>query len=233
MNTTLPIQRYLDHAILKPEMTQDEVKQAIQSGIDYQVRTVCVRPCDIELAVKMCAGTTTQVSNVLSFPHGVGTFAVKAAEARDYVAKGTNEIDMVVNYGYIRSGLWNLVEEDIRSVSAVTKPAGVMLKVIFETAMLTLEEVAQATEIAIKAEADFVKTSTGFNGGGATEEVIKVMLDTAKGRIQVKPSGGIRDYPRAKMFVEMGVHRLGVNYPSTPLICQGATDTTTAASNAY
>jgi deoxyribose-phosphate aldolase len=219
MSTLLPINRYLDHAVLKPELNRAEAKQAIQIGIDYKVFTVCVRPCDIELAIKMCEGTETYVSNVLSFPHGIGTFEVKAAEARDYIAKGTKEIDMVVNYGFIRSAKWDWVEKDIRSVSEITKPAGVLLKVILETGMLTPDEIAKATEIAIKAEADFVKTSTGFNGGGATEEAIKIMLDTARGRIKVKPSGGVRDYSRAKFFLDMGVHRLGVNYPSTPIIC--------------
>lgn len=215
-----PISRYLDHAVLKPEMPRAEARQAIQLGIDYQVITVCVRPCDLELAVEMCQGTTTVVSTVLNFPHGVGLSAIKAEEARAYIAKGVSEIDMVANYGLIKSAEWELVEQDIRAVSAITRPAGVPLKVIFETAMLTLEEVAKATEVAIAAQADFVKTSTGFHGEGATEDVVRAMLRTAAGRIKVKPSGGIRDYARAAMFRDMGVHRLGVSYSSTPIICR-------------
>lgn len=215
------ISRYLDHAVLKPDMTIQEVKDAIQLGIDYKVGTVCVRPCDIDLAVKMCNGTESDVSCVLNFPHGVGTTEVKVYEAKQYIEKGVKEIDMVANYSAIKSHDWEYVKKDIQAVSNETRATGVLLKVIFETGMLTLDEVAKATEIAIEAGADFVKTSTGFNGGGATEEAIKVMLDTAKGRIKVKPSGGIRDYNRAKMFVDMGVHRLGVGYTSTPKICNG------------
>ena len=101
--------RYIDHAVLKPEMTQEEVRNAIQLGIDYKVKTVCVRPCDIELAVKMCSGTITGVSCVLAFPHGTVPSEIKRLEAEAYIQKGVDEIDMVVNYGYIRSKLWDEV----------------------------------------------------------------------------------------------------------------------------
>ena len=115
--------------------------------------------------------------------------------------------------------MWDALREDILSVTNIAKPAGILVKTIFETTALTLEEVAKATEIAIEAQADFVKTSTGFAGGGAVEDVIKTMMETAKGRIKVKPSGGIRDLERALMFVEMGAERLGVGSSSTPIIC--------------
>lgn len=213
--------RYLDSAVLKPGMNREETVEAIQTAIDYNSKTVCVRPCDIDLAKGMSEGTDTGVSVVLSFPHGSGLSEVKALEAGAYIEKGVDEIDMVVNYGWVRSGLWDLVEKDIRAVSDVTRPAGVPLKVIMESSELTLEEVALCTEAAIRAEADFVKTSTGFASGGASEEAVKTMLETAKGRIKVKPSGGIRDYERAKMFVDMGVHRLGNGFASCPAICDG------------
>ena len=121
------INRYLDHAVLKPEMTQDEARDAIQLGIDYKVRTVCVRPCDIDMAVEMCRDTDTEVSCVLAFPHGNTLSEVKASEADLYIQKGVHEIDMVVNYGYIRSKLWDKVEEDIRAVASVTGQAGITL----------------------------------------------------------------------------------------------------------
>ena len=224
-NTMEALNRYLDHAVLKPEMTRDEAVAAIELGIEYKVRTVCVRPCDIELAAGMCRGTETEVSCVLSFPHGTNPSSVKAEEARQYIAMGTDEIDMVANYGYIRSGLWDLVEADIRAVSAVTKPAGIPLKVIFETSQLTQEEIRRTTEICIKAQADFVKTSTGFYGEGATEEGVRTMVETAAGRIKVKPSGGIRTKEQAQKFVDMGVHRLGNGYSSTKAICEGVENT--------
>jgi len=214
--------RYLDHAVLKPDMNRQEVADAIQLGIDYQVKTVCVMPCYIDLALEMCSGSETGVSCVLGFPHGNVLSAVKAAEAQLYTAMGVAEIDMVANYSFIKSGEWDMVREDIRAVTAVTKPAGVPLKVILETALLTSEEIVRATEAAIEAQADFVKTSTGFNGGGASEEAVRIMLETAKGRIQVKASGGIRNAESAQRFLDLGCHRLGNNYSSTPAICTGA-----------
>ena len=120
------------------------------TGIDYKVKTVCVRPCDIDMAAAMCQGTETEVSCVLSFPHGTSPSQIKAAEAQLYIQKGAHEIDMVANYGYIRSKLWDEVEKDIRAVSEITQNAGVPLKVIFETSQLTVEEIAQATECAIR-----------------------------------------------------------------------------------
>lgn len=215
------INRYLDHAVLKPELTRQEAADAIKLGIKYKVRTVCVRPCDIEMASELCKGTETQVSCVLAFPHGDTLSEVKAVEARLYIEKGTNEIDMVANYGYIRSGLWDLVEKDIKAVSMVTKPAGILLKVILEANTLNTEEIAKATVIAIKAGADYVKTSTGFNGPGATVEAVEAMVKAAEGRIKVKASGGIRNYEQAKRFVDMGCDRLGNGYGSTPAICDG------------
>jgi len=213
------LNRYLDHAVLVPQMTRQEATEWIQSGIDYKVRTVCVRPCDIDLAVAMCKGAETEVSCVLGFPHGNACTESKAAEAELYCKKGVAEIDMVANYGWIRSGLWDDVRADIKAVVDVAHRNNVGVKVIFETSQLTLDEVARMTEICIEAGADFVKTSTGFNGEGAKEDVVDCMLKTAAGRIKVKPSGGIRDAERAQMFVGKGVDRLGVNGSSSPAIC--------------
>jgi deoxyribose-phosphate aldolase len=215
------ISRYLDTAVLKPEMTRKEAIEAITLSAKYDSKTVCVRPCDIDIASKICDGTNTEVSVVLGFPHGCGLSEVKGLEAEEYIKRGVSEIDMVANYGFIRSGEWGLVESDIRSVVQVCKPASVALKVIIESSELSLEEVEQATEAAIRAGADFVKTSTGFASGVATEEVVAKMLETSAGRIKVKPSGGIRDYNRAKMFVDMGVHRLGISFSSVVAICDG------------
>jgi deoxyribose-phosphate aldolase len=218
---TQPINRYLDHAVLVPQMSREEAIASIQLGIDYQVKTVCVRPCDIDLAVKMCRGTQTEVSCVLGFPHGTSCTELKSTEALVYCTKGVAEIDMVANYGWIRSGLWDEVCADIKAIVEVAHAHKVLVKVILETSQLTLDQIGKATETSIEAGADFVKTSTGFNGEGASEEAVACMIKTANGQIKVKPSGGIRDAARAKMFVEMGADRLGVNGPSTPAICEG------------
>lgn len=216
----MEINRYLDHAILNPEFTIEEIKEKIAEGIKYGVQTVCVRGCDIPLAVEMCKGTRTNVGCVLDFPHGHGGKEAKAALAEIYTKQGAKEVDMVINYGYAKSGAWDKVEEEIRVVCEKVHKKDGIVKVIFETSQLTLEEIAEATRRCIAAKADFVKTSTGFNGVGATEEAVKVMLETADGRIKVKPSGGIRDYDSARMFLAMGAERLGVGSSSTAKICE-------------
>lgn len=219
--------RFLDAAILKPETTREEFNNAVKTCTELKTFSVCVRPCDIPAAQELCAGTETSVCVVLGFPHGCQLPESKADEARRYVEAGVDEIDMVANYGLAKSGLWDEVRADIAAVSAVTRPAGIPLKVIFETAQLDEETIRRLVEISIEANADFVKTSTGFNGEGAREEDVKLMLETAAGRIKVKPSGGVRDAERAQMFVDMGVHRLGVNWTSCEAICSGSKATST------
>ena len=216
------INRYLDAAVLYPELERPKAREAIQLVIDYGCRTVCIRPCDIGMAVDLCRDTATGVCVVLGFPHGCGLSRVKKLEAQAYLDEGVDEIDMVVNYGYIRSHLWNLVEEDIRAVGEVTRERISLLKVILETSELTTEQIKRATACAIAAQADYVKTSTGFASGGATVETVKAMLEAADGRIAVKASGGIRDYAQAKTYIDMGVTRLGVGYPAVETICTGA-----------
>lgn len=222
MNMTQPMCRYIDHAVLKPETTPTEAVQQMRIGVDYHVRTICVRPADIELAHHVSDGSDTEVSCVLAFPHGDALRESKADEARRYVDLGVAEIDMVVNYGLIRGGLWERLAEDIRAVTDVARPAGVKVKTIFETAALTLDQIARATDIAVAAKADFVKTSTGFGGGGATIEAVQAMLTAAAGRIGVKASGGIRDRGTAEMYIAMGVTRIGVGSTTTPALCDEA-----------
>lgn len=217
--TEIPLNRYLDHAVLKAEMTCDEAAEAIALGLRHHVRCICVRPTDLATALAMCEGTDTSVGATLGFPQGVHLTASKADEARRYVDLGVDEIDMVAHYGLIRSGRWEQVAADIRAVTEIARPAKVLLKVILETSELTREQIVRATEIAVVAEADFVKTSTGFASGGATEEAVAAMLETAAGRIGVKASGGIRTRARALRFVEMGCRRLGVGFSTTPILC--------------
>ncbi len=225
--------RYLDHAVLKPSMSQSEAADAIQLGVDYGVRTVCVRPADIKLAQELCRGTNTQVSCVLAFPHGTNLPDGKADEAKRYVDLGISEIDMVANYGLIRSGDWQRVQADMEAVANITRPAGVLLKVILETTQLNDDQIRSATTLAAETQADFVKTSTGFADGGASEQAVSAMLDAAGGRIEVKASGGIRDRERAELFVKMGCARLGVGYASTPAICDSDTKDIIDESGSY
>jgi len=225
------IARYFDAAILKPEYTREKVIEEIKSCIGWNSRTVCVRGCDIDLAVEMTKGTNTGVSCVLDFPYGYGGAEAKAAMAAIYARKGVEDIDMVMNYGYALGGDWDVVEQEIRAVCEAAHPYGTVVKVIFETSQLTIDQVKKATEVCIRAGADFVKTSTGFNGGGATVEVVAAMLEAGKGRIKVKPSGGIRNYETAKAYVEMGVDRLGIGSASCVPICMGEKGAMVEANN--
>ena len=217
----MKIARYIDHAVLAPGMTPQQIRDAIQLGIDYEARTVCVHPRDIETAVEMCRGTQTDVSCVLDFPHGAGGLEVKRAIAAIVAPKGILEIDMVMNYGAALGGDWDTVKKEIVAVVNEAHPKGVGVKVILETSELDEETIKKACEVSVEAGADFVKTSTGFASGGATVEAAKLMLDTVAGRAKVKPSGGIRTYEDAKRYVDMGASRLGIGFKGTPKVCDG------------
>jgi len=219
---------YLDVALLKPEMSEKEVLDIIQDLVPYHPCTFCVRPSDIGVVKPICVKERIGCCVVLGFPHGHQLPENKADEAKRYIIAGVDEIDMVCNIGAVRSGNWDLVYKDIFGVSSLTRPAGVCLKVIFETCFLSNAEIEKLVEVCIEAKADFVKTSTGFNGDGAQDDHVSLMVKTANHRIQVKPSGGIRDEQRAKSLIEMGATRLGVGYGSVPAICGDGKATTEA-----
>ena len=219
----MELAKYLDHAVLKPGMTQEQAADEIRLGVECGVATVCVRPCDIRMAQELCRGTDTKVSCTLDFPHGCSGAETKEALAVIYADMGVYEIDMVMNYGYAKGGDWDVVEKEIRAVCEAAHPHGAVVKVIFETSQLTIDEIKKGTEVCIAAGADFVKTSTGFNGHGATVEAVEAMLEAGKGRIKVKPSGGIRNFETAKMYVEMGCDRLGIGSTSAKPIAEGQT----------
>ena len=214
------VAKMMDHAVLKPAMTDADIRKNAAMCVAKGVGNLCVRPTDAALAAKLVKGSGTTVSVVIGFPHGASRSEVKALEAKLAIEDGANELDMVMNIGKFLSGEHEYVRKDIEAVVAVAKPKGVLVKVIQESCLLTLEQVAQACEIAVAAGADFVKTSTGFNGDGATVEQVATMLKACAGRAKVKPSGGIRDWERAVMFLTMGANRLGVG--SADKILDGA-----------
>ena len=221
--TKKELARYIDQSVLKPEFTQSEIRKYIQEGIDFYCKTVCINPSAIDIAKEMCAGTETGLCVVCDFPFGLSTTASKVMQAEEICKTGgIEDLDIVANYGWIKSGFWEQVGNDIKAVADACHKYGTLLKVIFETDALTLEEVAKATDIACNAGADFVKTSTGFYTGGenkgATPEVIRLMQDTAKGRCKIKGSGGIRDRDHFLQLIDMGIDRMGVGYRSTPTV---------------
>lgn len=221
-SSSINLAAYIDAAVLAPQLSDEEARAQTQIAIDNKCKTVCVRPFALETVTRMCEGTDTRPSVVLSFPHGDQTTGVKAAEARDTMRHKPLEVDMVGNIGLLRSGRLDDYARDVRAVCDIVHGGGARLKVILEISQLTRGEIIDATHACIRAGADFVKTSTGFTGGGATEEAVMAMLEAADGRIEVKASGGIRDANRALMFLSMGVTRLGIGATSVPSILAGS-----------
>ena len=209
MWTREQVARTIDHAALKANMTDADITAACELGKKYRTASVCVRPSDVPLAARLLAGSDVKVCCVVGFPHGAHKPETKAAEARAAIADGAVELDMVMNIGKFLSGDRDWVRRDIEGVVAVAKAGGALVKVILETGFLTLEQVADAGRIARDANADFVKTSTGFGEGAATKEVVDVMLRTVGETMGVKASAGIRDYKTAAAFLEQGCRRLG------------------------
>lgn len=214
---------YIDQSVLKPEFTEAEIRKYIQEGIDYGCRTVCINPASLDIAAEMTKGTDTEICVVCDFPFGLSTTESKVMQAEMYCKRGdVFELDIVANYGHIRGGQWDAVRADIRAVTEACHKYGTAIKVIFETDALTIEEIKKATEIAIEAGADFVKTSTGFYTGGknegATTEVIAVMMEAAQGRCKIKGSGGIRTREHFLELIDMGIDRMGIGYRSTPVV---------------
>jgi len=221
--TKAELAAYIDHSVLKPDFTQDEIKKCIQEGIEYGCKTVCINPCSIHIARELCNNTKTGICVVCDFPFGLSCTASKINQIKEICKEGdVLDLDIVANYGWIKSGMWNETKEEFKAVTDVCHQFGSQIKIILETDALTLDEIFKATDIACSAGADFIKTSTGFYTGssnkGATIEIIQTMLDASKGRIKVKGSGGIRDRERFLNFIDMGVDRLGIGFKSTPVV---------------
>jgi len=213
------VAKRIDHAVLKPEFTDQDLIQHAQMCMDYGVYSMCVKPCDVKEASALLAGSNVKVSCVLSFPHGADTSKVKAFQAKEAIENGVAEIDMVMNIGKFLYGDYDYVRNDIKAVVDVAHAHQVKVKVIQESAFLTLEQVSKACELANEAGADFVKTSTGFGPGSATPEMIDVMIKTVGDRMSVKPSGGIRTWETAVNYLLQGADRLGVG--STQAVLDG------------
>lgn len=220
MYTKQQVAKTIDHAVLKPEYTDADLAKHARMCIENQVFSMCVKPCDIKQAAALLNGSGVKVSCVLSFPHGADATPVKAFQARQAIADGVEEIDMVMNIGKFLSGDFEYVINDMKAVVEVAHAHDIPVKVIQESGFLTLEQVAKACELSLKAGADFVKTSTGFGPGGAKPEQIDMMVKTVGGKMKVKASGGIRTWDEAIAFLHQGADRLGVG--STEAVLNGA-----------
>lgn len=199
----------IDHTLLKPEATRDEVLKLCEEARAHSFASVCINPAWVRTAADALRGSTVKVCTVVGFPLGATTTITKVMETRDAVANGADEIDMVINIGALKNGQDDLVESDIREV--VIAASGRIVKSILETALLSDEEVVRASHLAKRAGVDFVKTSTGFGPGGATAHHVSLMRRTVGRNVGVKASGGIRDFETAQKMIEAGATRIGAS----------------------
>lgn len=202
------ILRFCDHTLLKPESRASEVRKVCDEAIKYQCASVCIPPCHVAGA-RRYVGDRIKICTVVGFPHGTATTATKTFEAKDAVHNGADEIDMVVNLSMVKDGCWNEVAKEIRSVREAIN--GAVLKVIIECCKLTDEEKTRLCGIVSDCGADFIKTSTGFAEGGATEEDVALLRQNSPETLKVKAAGGISSQEDAERFLQLGADRLGTS----------------------
>jgi deoxyribose-phosphate aldolase len=202
------IAKYIDHTILKPEATVENVKKLCKEAKEYNFASVCVNGCYAKLVSTELAGSEVKTCVVVGFPLGAMTKEAKAFETSQAIENGASEIDMVINVAALKSKDYKFVKEDIEAVVNAAKGKA-LVKVIIETCLLTDEEKVKVCEIAKEARADFVKTSTGFSTGGATKEDIALMRKTVGPDLGVKASGGVRDFKAAMEMISAGASRIG------------------------
>ncbi|MEK5232587.1 deoxyribose-phosphate aldolase [Lysinibacillus sp. FSL K6-0232] len=202
--------RMIDHTLLKAETTKEQIEKLCAEAKQFNFASVCVNPTWVKQSSELLQGSDVLVCTVIGFPLGANTPAVKAFEAKDAIANGAKEVDMVINIGALKDKNYDLVQADIAAVVEAAKGQA-LVKVIIETCLLTDEEKVKACELAVAAGADYVKTSTGFSTGGATAEDIALMRKTVGPELGVKASGGVRSLEDMKKMVEAGATRIGAS----------------------
>jgi len=201
----------IDHTLLKPDATQDQIAQRCYEARKYGFATVCVNPTNVRLCVQLLKGSPVGVCTVVGFPLGATPPEVKVYETQQALDDGATEVDMVINIGALKSKDYALVERDIATVARTCHAGGVLLKVIIEAALLTDEEKAKACELAKAAGADYVKTSTGFGPGGATAHDVELMRRAVGPEMGIKAAGGIRSFEDAQAMIAAGATRIGAS----------------------
>ena len=216
---------YIDYSVLKPEFTEDQIVELTKDGAALGCATICINPAYMDLCKPYVEGTETKLCPVCDFPFGTSSTESKVAQAKilvDKYADVIGELDVVANFGWIRSGKYDDVTKDIKAVVDVCHEKNVPVKVIFETDALNEEQVRRACHCGIDAGVDFVKTSTGFLTGfeahGATPEIIQIMMDEVGDQVKIKGSGCIRTREHFLKLIDMGIDRMGVGYRSVPVV---------------
>jgi deoxyribose-phosphate aldolase len=201
----------IDHTLLKPETTRHQIEQLCREALRYGFASACVQPYYVPLASSLLKNSAVKVCTVIGFPSGATLSECKRFEAADVLRRGAHELDMVINIGALKSGDHPAVQADIQAVSEIVHEHKAVLKVIIETALLSREEKIKACELAVAAGAHFVKTSTGFGGGGATVDDVALMRQAVGDRAQVKASGGIRNATDFQAMISAGADRIGAS----------------------
>jgi len=201
--------KYIDHTLLAQNASEDMIKNLCKEADKYSFCSVCVNSCYVKSAKEFLTNKSVKVCSVVGFPLGAMSSKAKAYEAQIAIEDGAKEIDMVINVGWVKSNRYDLVEKDITLLNSTCKD--VILKVIFETALLSEEEIIKICEISKKVGVDFVKTSTGFSTRGASKEDIQIMKKVVGDSVEIKASGGIRSYDKAMEMIELGATRLGTS----------------------
>jgi len=206
----MKLNKYIDHTLLKPTATKQDILQLCEEAKQYKFFSVCVNSCHVKLVKEQLKGSDVKICSVVGFPLGAMSTEAKAFEAKQALKDGADEIDMVINIGLLKSKDFDAVWKDIEAIKKLMPNH--VLKVILETCYLEELEIIKASELAIQSGADFIKTSTGFGSGGATLHDVKLMKIVAKHcNTKIKASGGIRDYETAMEYINLGVERLGVS----------------------
>lgn len=202
--------KYIDHTLLKPEATQDQIEKLCQEAKQYDFASVCVNPYWVPFCKEELKDSDVKVCTVIGFPLGVTSSASKAFETAHAIEQGADEVDMVMNIGELLAGHDQAVQKDIEAV--VQAAQGKIVKVILETCLLNDAQIERACSLCVKAKADFVKTSTGFNSAGANTHVVEVMKQAVKGQAKVKAAGGVRNQADMDAMIVAGADRIGTSH---------------------
>ncbi len=205
------IAKLIDHSLLQPTLTADDLEAGCGLAVEYNVASVCIMPFYLQRCAQLLKGSTVQASTTIGFPHGGHTTAVKRAEAERAIEDGGQELDMVVNISQVLSGNWDYVGADIAAVIDVAHAASAKVKVIFENCYLNDDQKISLCRICSEQNADWVKTSTGYGSGGATMEDLKLMIANTPDHVQVKAAGGVRDLDKLLEVRALGVTRIGAS----------------------
>lgn len=203
------IAQMIDHSLLRPELTDEDIRKGCEVARKYKAATVCCVPSEVAQVKELLKGCDVKTTTVVGFPHGYNKTETKVFEAEQAIKDGATELDMVLNIGRLLSGDYDYVKKDIHAVVEAAHRHNVLVKVIFENYYLTDEQKKITCRLAEEAGVDFVKTSTGFAGGGATLEDLRLMRDNVSGKVQVKAAGGVRDLEMALKVRQIGCTRFG------------------------